>query len=591
MNIAKYKYYLPLLSILLGLCMGCEDFTGQDIYKRPEWLPGKLYTTLRVQEDVDLFIECIKLTGLDSILDVSGSWTVFAPTDEAMNKYLSDNHYAGISNIPPAELERITKFHIIQDPWTLEQLQILGYNGWREKDEDNKSLYAYKFETILRNHEEKYWTQKEKRNLMITLDSANAEGYKRVFVQSRKYAPVFYDTYFDVNGLNSADYSFYFDREYERGNVYYAGAKILHSNIIAENGFIHIIDRVVEPMSNAKEMLERDLPGESYKLFLEMVYWYYPEFEPNMIATYNQPSVRRGGLVDTLWELNYSDLAFALHEELIGYKGSGINETLIRHNGLFAPTDEPFRQFINGILTSRSGFPHWPDHKKLPRDVQNIIITQHFKSSPLYPSTNDYRNIFSKSNRFQQNEEDIIRKEFGSNCTFIGLNSYKPDKVFTSVTGPVFLRPKYSIFRLAMVYSGAHDVIAKHKGPLYFFPIPDGALEADSSMIINWINQENYNFRAYDRLMLQMVSLNRNTIRRMILNHAGTSVSKSNNKEYIRTLGGNTITWDHSNNTIRGTRPSTIGYNGDVVAVSTPIQLDEPADNGKTWSINYWLNF
>ena len=591
MNNAKYKYYLPLLSVLLSLCMGCEDFTGREIYKRPDWLPGKLYTTLSAQENVNMFIECIQLAGLDTIVDVSGCWSIFAPTDEAMNRYLSENHYASITDIPKTELDRITHFHIIQDPWTLEQLQILGYNGWREEDDANVNLYAYKRETILRNPEEKYWIQKEKGNEMITLDSTIADGYKRVFVQSRKYVPIFYDEYFDVNGLNSDDFSFYFDREYERGNVYYAGAKILKCNIIAENGFIHIIDRVVNPMPNAKEILERDIPGESYKLFLKMVYWYYPEFEPNITATFNQPSVRRGGLVDTLWELNYSDLAFPLHEEIIGYKGGNINETLIRHNGMFAPEDEPFREFIDGTLTTKSGFPHWPSYKKLPKDIQDIIITPHFKSSSLYPSTNHYMEIFSNNSRFQQNEEDIIRKEFCSNCTFIGLNSYKPDKVFTSVTGPVFLRPKYSIFRLAMVYSRVYDMIAQHQGELYFFPIPDGALEADSSMIINWTNNDNYNFRAYDKLMKQMVNLSRNTIRRMILNHVGTSISISDYIETIRTLRGNTITWDHTNNTIRGTRPSTFGLNGDIVVTCTPIPLEEPAENGKTWSINSWLNF
>ena len=587
----KHKYYLLLLSILLGLCMGCKDFTEQDIYQRPPWLPGKLFTTLSVQDDVSMFAECLQLTGLDTILDVSGSWSVFAPTNEAMRNYLAENHYSSISELPASELKRITHFHIIQDAWTLEQLQQLGYNGWRTKDVADANLYAYKRETILKNPVEKYWIHKERGNEKIIFDSTAADGYKRVYVHSRKYVPVFYDDYFDVNGLKPEDYRFYFNRDYEPGNVYYAGAKILRSNIIAENGFVHVVDRVVNPMLNANEILERELPGESYKLFLEMVYWYYPDFEPNMTATFNQPDVKRGGLVDTLWELNYADLAFTLHDELVGYKSNNINETLIRHSGLFAPVDDAFRGFIDGILTAKSGFPHWADHKNLPKDIQEIIIGQHFKSFPIYPSTNHYRNIFSENSRFYQYEEDILRKEFSSNCTFIGLKGYKPDRVFTSVTGPVFLRPKYSIFRLAMIYSGVHEDIAKHKGPLYFFPIPDGALEADSSLMVNWLSNDSYSFSAYDRLMRMKVSMNRNTIRRMILNHVGTFQSRSNNRETFRTLGGNTITWDHNTNTIRGTRPSTFGHNGEDVVTCTPLPLDEPADNGKAWSVNYWFSF
>ncbi|MDP2887780.1 MAG: hypothetical protein Q8P34_02285, partial [Bacteroidota bacterium] len=85
--------------------------------------------------------------------------------------------------------------------------------------------------------------------------------------------------------------------------------------------------------------------------------WYYPKFEPNLTATYNQPAARLGAVFDTLWDLNYAALAFDLHKERFDI----INQTLIRHNGFIAPTDETFRKFIDGILTTKSGFPHWPD--------------------------------------------------------------------------------------------------------------------------------------------------------------------------------------------------------------------------------------
>ena len=325
-----------------------------------------------------------------------------------------------------------------------------------------------------------------------------------------------------------------------------------------------------------------------------MVYWYYPSFEPNMTATNNQPAVRLGGLVDTLWDLNYSALAFALHQERIGYEGPDVNETWVRHNGLFAPTDDAFREFIDGILTIKSGFPHWTNQKSLPPDVVDIIISPHFKSNPIYPSTNIYQEIFKGKGGFKQREGDIIRKEFGSNCTFIGLNTYIPDRVFTSVTGPVFLRPNYSIFRQAILYSGIETNIAYNNGELYFFPIPDFALKDDSSLLVNWIDKEEnrYNFMAYDRNRREMVILGKNTVRNMILNHVGTSVPNgSSDKELIKTLRGNYITWDHSNNTIQGTRPSTEGYNGDIITTCTPVPLEEPADNGRVWTVSHWFNF
>ena len=586
----KLKPFLFLLAFFFSLLTGCENLSDQDIYKRPAWLPGKLYTTVSVQDNLTMFTECLRLTGLDKILDVSGSWTVFAPTDEAMKQFLAENHYASISAIPLDELEKITEFHIIQNPWSLQQLRSLGVNGWKTGDDNKSNPYAFKRETMLRNPAEKYWIKRAKNKDMIVLDSTVSDGYKKVFVQSRKYVPIFYDEYLKINGLTSEDYRFYFGRAFEPGNVYYAGAKIIKSDILAENGFVHIIDKVVNPMRNGKELLEKEMPGETYKLFTEMVYWYYPDFEFNKEATLNQPEVRLGGLVDTLWDLNYAGLAFDLHSERI----YNFNQTLIRHNGLYAPTDDAFSEFIDGTLTAKSGFPHWANHKSLPPDIVKIIVAQNFKSTPLFPSTVQYQEIFKKGNRYRQNEESVIRKEFGSNCTFIGLNTYIPDRVFTSVTGPVFCRPNYSIFRRALLYSGAIDAIANHAGELHFFPIPDYALIGDSSLIINWINKDAdiYNFQVLNKLTRQVESVGTGTLRNWILNQVGISTSGvSAGKETIRTLGGKTITWDHSNNTIQGRYPCTAGYKSDIVKICTPGSMDEPADNGKTWSVGYWFNF
>jgi hypothetical protein len=227
-------------------------------------------------------------------------------------------------------------------------------------------------------------------------------------------------------------------------------------------------------------------------------------------------------------------------------------------------------------------------------DILQFIVGQNFKSIPIYPSTPQYKDLFSKTARYHQNEGDIIRKEFGSNCTFIGLKNYIPDRVFTSVTGPVFLRPAFSLFRQAMIYSGAYDQIAKYNGTLYFFPITDNALNVDSSLILNWIDKDKnlYNFLELNRAMDQIVSLGSTTLRNRILNQVGTPVpGGSGNTELIRTLRGNYITWDHSNNTIRGTLPCTVGYNGIVTATCTPFSMNEPADNGKAWGVGYWFNF
>ena len=583
--------YLLLMGVFIILNGGCYDQHKHEKFQRPDWLPGKLYTTVASRDNLTIFTECLQLTGLDTILDVSGVWSVFAPNDDAMIQYLYQHQYTSVADIPLEELERLTKFHIVQNPWSFEQLQSLSSSGWRKENDEGSNAYAYKRETILKNSIEKYWVKRENKKQGIVLDSANADGYKKVFVQSRKYVPIFYSGYFDENNITPDDYNFYFGRDYTCGNVHFAGAKIVEADFFAENGFLHVIDKVVEPMKNAKEILESERPGESYKLFLSMINWHYSEFDANMTATYSQPSVQAGGLVDTLWDLDYSSPVFTLQGERIGSGNPNSNETLVSHYGLYAPTDNAFRKFVDGILTTKSGFPHWSSYRSVPSDVLQIIFEPHFSDSPLYPSKWVYNKIFRKIGDRRIEKESVVRKEFGSNCTFVGVDDYIPDQVFTSVTGPVFLRPNFSVFRRALLYANIDDDISQHDGPLYFFPIPNDALLPDSSLILNWINKDanQYNFSEYNRETMRMEGLGRNTIRNRIMNHVGTIVSNENNKTTIRTLRGSYIVWDRTNNSIRGSRPSTIGYTGDVAVTNYVTRLEEPADNGEVYSVNYWI--
>lgn len=576
-----------LLWLLLAMLAGCEKWTEQEKFRRPDWLPGKLYTTVSVQSNLSMFAECLKLAGLDSVLDVSGSWTVFAPDNNAMQQYLAEHHFAQISDIPRDELVRLAKFHVIQNPWSYEQLTNLGMFGWLTEYDGRTNPLTFKRQTMFRNPIEKYWIKRTDQQEKIVLDSLDSDTYKKVYVQSRKYVPVFYDEYMAAGGITSGDFRFYFNREYEPGNVYYAGAKIAQRDIFAENGFVHVIDRVVEPMKNADEFLKTELPGESYRLFLEMVYWYYPDFDANLTATMSQPEVRSGGLIDTLWDLQFNPVSFNLHDELIGT----FSQTLTRHNGLFAPTDGAFTQFIDNILTAKSGFPHWRDIRSLPQDVANLIVLPHFTTSPIYPSSDRYRQIFREKGRFRQDEESIIRTEFGSNCTFIGIDNYIPDKAFTSVSGPVYCRPNFSTFRLALQYTDIDDIIANHDGPLSFFPIPDYALKADSSLLVKWTSETNYYFYEYNRTKHLMENLSYNSLRNRILNQIGTALpTGATEKEKIPTLGGRYIIWNNKDSTVQGRLPSTIGYGGDIVVVNQPSPLPEPVYNGKVWSVRYWFN-
>lgn len=133
-----------LVFLLILFTTGCRD-DSIDKYDRPEWLTGKVFTQLKAQTDLSTFAKCIELTGYDTILDISGSYTVFAPTDEAFALYFQQNtRYKKVEDIPAGELNNLVKYLIVQNPWSKNQLRSLDVFGWIDpKDLTNNEPKGY----------------------------------------------------------------------------------------------------------------------------------------------------------------------------------------------------------------------------------------------------------------------------------------------------------------------------------------------------------------------------------------------------------------------------------------------------------------
>jgi hypothetical protein len=62
---------------------------------------------------------------------------------------------------------------------------------------------------------------------IILPDNVTSSVTRTVVTSSPKYVPLFFDGFMSAKNLTSGDYSFYFDRPYESGQIYYANAKII----------------------------------------------------------------------------------------------------------------------------------------------------------------------------------------------------------------------------------------------------------------------------------------------------------------------------------------------------------------------------
>lgn len=586
------KKYLKLLAgfLFIILLNGCNDIYDLEKYQKPDWLAGKLYTQISEQDNLSTYKRCLEITGYDTILDRTGSYTVFAPNNDAFNNWLSNHpEYDGsVEKIPVNTLLEIVKIHIIQDAWTLNQIKLLDVEGWiDENDPKNNKPYAYKRQSILRDPNTTFYIKNDK-GIITVVDSARANGKRIVYTRSRKYVPIFFPGFFNLFNLSSNDYEFYFGRSFDNATIHFANSKVIGNEIFAENGFIYEVDQVVDPLLNVYQILKDDDLGSSYQ-YLWGLFGLFPEFSIDLDETNSQIEARAGLDFDTLYTLRFKDLPFSIHEELTGPTTNSDKYTLRYHNGILAPDDNAFESFIDEVLTGPSKWQNW---ESVPIEIKRIILRNHMAASPIY-QTNLQNGFYSDGGDLLQFGNDLIEKKyFASNATFLGLNKVIVPRAFTSVTGPVYLRSGYSTFFYSMELSKVLPAIKKPGADYSFFILDDISLNNDSSLILNWKikTQNTYDIRAFDRSTDKMENMTQKILSKRILNQVGINTPKGiANKEFIENLAGNYIVYNNITNEVRGGIECRHGYKGDSVITVFAEEINQITDNGITYKVKAWF--
>jgi len=589
----------PLLwtALLVIIFLSCRDNFIDDIYKRPDWLAGKVYTQILEQPELSTFAKAVELVGYDTIINVSGDYTVFAPSNDAFNAYFASHPtYNSIEQMPVEELSRLVKYHIIQYPWTKLQLRSLDIYGWIDSlDFDNNEARGYKHETLLRDEDVKYgvaFSGTDFRNKrVIILDTLETNWHRKVTSDSRKFAPVFYQEYFDIYDLKSSDFEFYFNRPLEGSEIYYANAKITSDEIFAENGFVYVIDEVVEPLKSAYQFLAQDKDNR-YTEYLNLINL-FPDFEYNEKKTLEQPGAKDGLVVDSLFDLTYPELTFDINNEKtsapVGTYNLPSNVTIRYHNGLLAPTNDAMAQFEKDYFQINNG---WGSIEAAPIHIKRIIANTYMSFNPIYRTDLEDGFYNGELDIIQLDESTIIQKEYGSNSTFLGLNKAVVPRAFSSVTGPVYLQQGYSKVMYAIQHSGLLPSLKRPGKDYMLFVKNDSKSSSDSSLLYNPSKEQFRIFSGIGTSTPQDYTLGIEDLRTLILNHIGIHQPRGvAKKEFIPNLAGNYIIVNNETGEFSGTGITTNGYLGPEPTPEFPRPLTFESDNGQTYDINNWFSF
>jgi len=596
----KHKQ-LTLIALLLVLFFGCrrdDELTGH--YARPSWLAGKLYTQIKSKPELSTFADLLHISGYDTIINVSGSYTVFAPSNDAFTSYFQNNpNYKSISDLPKSEVLKLVKYHLVQNPWSKKQLVSLDIFGWIDTlDLKNNLPKGYKRETLLREKNKLYgveWSKYKKENSNLKrqniVDTLATTWHRRVFTDSRKFSPIFFKQYFDIYNLSTNDYAFYFGRQFEGvTDLYYAGGRITSDEIFAENGFVYVIDRVIEPLKNGAEILSDNSKGNSYSSYYNLVNL-FSEFEYNEPETFKQPGADQGLNVDSLFNLVYPQLLFDITSEKTkppkGVYGLPSDVTIRYHHGIVAPTNEALNQLVSRYL---SGGNNWGSLAAAPENIKRIIANSSLSINPVYPTDLQTGFLNGEDDIVKMDESGIVQKEYGSNCTFIGINQPIVPRAFSSVTGPVYTRKGFSKVMYAIEKSGLLSALKRQDANYSFFVEPDQFTSIDSSLIYDPFREIFSVAMLYPSI--QKITLTADDLRLLLLNHIGTDQPKGlARKEFVRNLAGNYLIFNNITKEVSGTAPTTFGYQGSRQVNIIPRQISTNSDNGTTFEIDNWFNF
>ena len=114
-TILKYKYLAVVMTFVAAFLVSCDDDPGVEHYYTAKGDMANTYLLNR-PESFSKFVEIInksKLVNLD-LLGTYGSYTVFAPTNEAIDAYLAGRGMSSVDELPVADCDTIAATHIIE---------------------------------------------------------------------------------------------------------------------------------------------------------------------------------------------------------------------------------------------------------------------------------------------------------------------------------------------------------------------------------------------------------------------------------------------------------------------------------------------
>lgn len=432
-----------MLSAAVVLLTACEAVDEKDGGK---YSLGTTFGILESRGSFTSFLRALDRSGYRRLVDGGGLVTVFAPNDEAFANYLQTAYgTSDVEQVPAEELTLLVGCHMIQFAYTPEDF--LSFTTTSSDDgSDTGDGSCYKYKTYGREAIEEYTDPLTRRKLKL--------------FSREKYMPVFSTRMFSKRGISDAegDYRKLFPKVNWQGandRLYAGSAAVVESGIPTDNGYLYIVDKVLEPAPTIYKKLSSGADAANYSLskgLLDRISLY--TYDANVSKNY------AGSSGDSLFyfyhwkapgrttEIPEVASEWTYHDE----SGVVFDRGLRYANTCFLPEDDVLKEYLKNYFSEYGTLNQEDFLDLIPKNAIYHFLRAHIYGTQdlILPSELDMRPVVGvNGEQFNLSSSEIDGAHYCSNGVIYGMKKVFEPAVFTHLTAPLFRYPQFTFYARA----------------------------------------------------------------------------------------------------------------------------------------------
>jgi len=491
-----------LFSLLLVSCLfiSCQDKLLEH-YEKPDWMSGNIWETLETNSGLggnySIFLKGAELAGFRPYLEGKGVLTVLAPNDEAFADFLTTRGYESVEEMASSDLDELKKvigFHLLYYSYTKQMMENYRPEGQQFGESlINRGMY-YKFRTRSASPVTQAFDKVNNR----TVDVYHLE----------RFIPVFSPHFFATKKIDAKEnYEFFYPNSTWNGGEGFnvSGASVENYEIIANNGYVYTVDRVIEPLETIYEEMKSNPEFTEFAALYD-AYSYY-EYDPTLSIEYG-PTVG----VDSLFLHKHWEPMppIALEWPVSDY--SMLHTLASISYSVFAPTNKALNTFFS-TYWANSGYESLHDVDPL---IVSLLLNEYvYGGSVVFPEEIVSGSIVSNfGSAYNFDPYKATYRKMCVNGSFYGFDEIEGPELFNSVIGPSFQRSDRLNFLYALNSSGSLYSFGADQTYTLLIPDNDAFHASGYSLITN--EQETYLAEETDD---GLVAVNSATLRNIVNAH------------------------------------------------------------------------